>query len=211
MSILSVNGLAQETQASLETWGQLLAVLEQGEGPARTVVAAVRFDGVDQPTFRDPEALDLDLRLAAPIDVEVTTAGELVGSARETALGGLDALAESARQAAEAFRLHDLPRAHRGLADFVATFQLLTALTAALGRSDAPGLPNLDTSGAECLDRLNSSLGSLIDFDINQDWISVADVLECEIADLLPHWAALVRDAGACRPVGIALEMESVA
>jgi len=54
---------------------------------------------------------------------------------------------------------------------------------------------------------LNSSLGSLIDFDVNQDWISVADVLEYEIADLLPQWAALVRDASACRPVGIASEL----
>jgi hypothetical protein len=209
MSIFTVNGMAHEVQASLETWGQLLAVLEHGDGPARIVVAAVRFDGVDQPTFRDPEALGLDLRLAAPIDVELSTTGELVASARETALGGLDALAESARQAAEAFRLHDLPRAHRGLADFVATFQLLTTLTAALGRSDTSGLPSVDTSGAECLDRLNSSLGSLIDFDVNQDWISVADVLEYEIADLLPQWAALVRDAGACRPVGIASELGS--
>ena len=197
MSICTLNGLAHEVEAGLETWGQLLAGLEHGNGLARTVVAAVRFAGVDQPTFREPEVLALDVHAAAPIDVELSTTEDLVASARETAVGGLDALAESARQAADAFRLHDLPRAHRSLAGFVATFQLLTALTAAVGRSKTPsGALGLDVPGAELLERLNVSLGALIDFDVNGDWISVADVLEYEIADLLPQWAAVMRDDG---------------
>jgi DNA repair protein RecN (Recombination protein N) len=55
------------------------------------------------------------------------------------AFGGLDAMAESARQAADAFRLHDLSRAHSRLADFVTAFRLLTSLTAAVGREHARG------------------------------------------------------------------------
>jgi hypothetical protein len=202
MSICTVNGLAYEAEAGLKTWGQLLARLERGDGPTRTVVAAVRFAGVDQPTFREAEVQVLDLRHAAPIEVELSTAAELVASAREAAIAGLDALAESARQAAEAFRLHDLPRAHRGLADFVATFQLLTTLTAAVARENTPSDQiTLDSSDGEFLESLNVSLGALIDFDVNQDWISVADVLEYDIADLLPQWAAVMRDTGDGAPV----------
>jgi hypothetical protein len=50
---------------------------------------------------------------------------------------------------------------------------------------------------------LDASLGALIDFDVNEDWISVADVLEYEIADLLPHWAAVMRAAGDARQQSI--------
>ena len=107
MSICTVNGLPHELEAGLETWGQLLTTLEQGEGPARQVVAAVRFAGVDQPTFREPEALALTFRRSAPIEVELSTAGELVASARAAVLGCLEAMAESARHTAESFRLHD--------------------------------------------------------------------------------------------------------
>ena len=197
MSICTVNGLAHDIETGLETWGQLLMALEHGEGPSRRVVAAVRFGGVDQSTFRESEALPLDLHTLAPIDIELATTGELVAFARETALGGLDALAESARQAADAFRLHDLPRAHRGLGEFVATFKLLTTLTAAVERSDTSADPlGSEVRGAELLERLNVSLAALIDFDVDEDWLSVADVLEYEIADLLPQWAKVMRDAG---------------
>jgi hypothetical protein len=197
MSMCTVNGLAHDVQAGLKTWGQLLATLERGEGMDRVVVAAVRFAGVDQPTFGEPECLDLDLDGIAPIDVEVSTTGDLIASARETALGSLDALAESARQAADAFRLHDLSHAHSRLADFVTAFQLLHSLTVAVGHSDASSSPSAaETPGSEFLQRLNTSLAALIDFDVNEDWISVADVLEYEIADLLPHWAAVIRATG---------------
>ena len=197
MSICTVNGIAHDTEAGLETWGQLLATLERGEGLERVVVAAVRFAGVDQPTFREPESLDLSLDGIAPIDVELSTTGELITFAKETAFGGLDAMAESARQAADAFRLHDLSRAHSRLADFVTAFRLLTSLTAAVRRSDASERSSeADTPGYELLQRLDASLGALIGFNVNEDWISMADVLEYEVADLLPHWAAVMRDGG---------------
>jgi hypothetical protein len=84
------------------------------------------------------------------------------------------------------------------LADFVATFHLLTTLTVAVGRADpTPDQLEMDAPDADFLQRLNVSLEALIEFDVNEDWISVADVLEYEIADLLPQWAAVMRDAGA--------------
>ena len=195
MSICMVNGTAHEAPAGLQTWGELLADLERGDGPSRTVVAAVWFEGVEQPTFREPEILATDLH-AVSIDVELSTAQELVDSARQSVLVGLDALATAARETSDAFRLHDLSRAHSGLADFVSTFQLLTTLSAAVGRADAAnGDPDAETRGADVLDRLQTSLGSLIEYDVNEDWLSVADVLEYEVAELLPMWGAVVSAA----------------
>ena len=112
-------------------------------------------------------------------------------------LGCLEAMAESARHTAESFRLHDLSRAHRGLGEFVATFQLLASLTASIQEKETAAEPlGLEPPGADCLECLGVSLGALIDFDVNEDWLSVADVLEYNIADLLPQWARIMRDAG---------------
>jgi hypothetical protein len=195
MSQCTVNGSQHDTESGLETWGQLLATLEQGEGPDRSVVTAVRFAGVVQPTFREPSTLALDLKRAAPVDVETSKARDLVVSARQTALAGLDALATGALQVAEAFRLHDLPRAHRGLGEFVGTFGELTQLTALLSVADAQAgtpLPSV-TPEAEYLAQMGTSLESLIACDLNEDWLSVADILEYEIAGVLPRWATLLK------------------
>jgi hypothetical protein len=138
--------------------------------------------------------LALDLHRAAPIDVETSTAQDLVASARQTALVGLDALAVGALQVAEAFRLHDLSRAHRGLGDFVGTFRELTRLTALLGVADAQaGMPAPVTPESEYLAHLGESLESLIACDLNEDWLSVADILEYEIAGVLPRWATVLK------------------
>jgi hypothetical protein len=178
MSIGRVSGLAHDVEAGVITWGERLATLERGDDSDRTVVAAVRFSGVDQPTFQEAESTDLDLNAVAPIDVELSTTGALVMFARETALSGLDAL---------------------------------TNLTAAVERSDeSQRLAGTDTSATAFLRRMDISLGSHIDFDVNEDWISVADVLEYEIADLLPHWSALMRDAGDGRPHTIGLSAGSM-
>ncbi len=177
----------------------------RGDGPERTVVAAVRFAGVDQPTFREPETLALaissdgaDRRRA----VDDGRSGHLC--AREAILGGLDAMAESARQAADcvssARSVARAPRAGRLRRDVSAAHQPDRRRRT---ESDAPSdLHGPDASGAEFLERLNASLGALIDFDVNEDWLSVADVLEYDIADLLPQWAAVVRDGDGRRIAG---------
>jgi hypothetical protein len=188
MSICTVNGTAHEIGSDVKTWGHLLDTLEQGEGFDRTVVTGVRFSGVEHPTFREAESLTAALSTLGSIDVDLSTRGELVEFARRTAAGSLDALVDSARHTADAFRLHDLPTAHSGLADFVTTFQLLTALTAEVSQLT----PGSADAGTDIVERLNTSLGALVDFDVNEDWISVADVLEYEIADLLPEWGAVI-------------------
>jgi hypothetical protein len=132
----------------------------------------------------------------APIDVELST-GDESASGRESVLRALDALVDAAHEAAGAFRLHSLSYAQRQLSDLVATFQLLTVLIDEVGRASSPsGRSEGNAAGADVLERLNLSLGALVDFNVNEDWISVADVLEYEIADLLPRWAAVIRAGG---------------
>lgn len=194
MSICAVNGTEYEAVAGLKTWGQLLDALEQGVGTERVVVTAVRFGGVDQPSFRDPVLLTQELETGAPIDVNTCRADALVKEAVEVALNGLAPLAQAAQQAADAFRNHDLADAHSRLADVVVTLQTLTQLTAAASQAGlTPRTARSDDDGLSLVARLGQSLESLITAATNEDWISVADVLEYDIADLLPSWQAVLR------------------
>lgn len=213
MITCAVNGREYEALAGLKTWGQLLDALEQGVGTERAVVTAVRFGGVDQPSFREPVLQTQDLEAGAPIDVDTCRARVLVEEAVEIALNGLAPLAQAAQQTADAFRSHDLADAHSRLADVVVTLQTLTKLTAAVSQAGlTPRTARTDDDSATLLERLGQSLEALITAATNEDWTSVADVLEYDMADLLPDWQAVLRalanpesgaDADRGLPVGL--------
>lgn len=194
MSICAVNGQEYKAPAGLKTWGQLLDALEQGVGTERTVVTAVRFGGVDQPSFREPVLLTRALEAGAPIDVDTCRADALVEEAVETALNGLVPLAKAAQRTADAFRSHDLADAHSRLCVVVVTLQTLTKLTAAVSQAGlTPRTARSDDDSTALLERLGQRLESLITAAMNEDWTSVADVLEYDMADLLPIWQAVLR------------------
>ena len=192
MDSCTVNGRQHDMAAGLKTWGHLLHSLEQGVGAERVVVTAVRFGGVDEPSFRHAHACERDLTAVSPVAIDTATVRELLTSAGQTVLDGLEPLALAAKRTAQAFRMHDLPRAHRVLAEFVGTFQTLTRLTAVVMEIEAVGERSAETG--EFLDRLHQNLQALVTHAMSEDWISVAEVLDYDIADILPRWTALLQD-----------------
>jgi hypothetical protein len=193
MDMCIVNGRRRDLSAGLKTWKQLLVSLEEGAGRHRIVVTAVRFAGVNQPAFRDDAVQATRLAGLEPIDIKTTTVGELVASAADTVIDGLERLRRAARGTADAFRHHDLSRAHCALARLVGTFQLLTRLTGLVDEIDCDAAQR-STKREAFLRRLHERLEQLIFLDMREDWISVAEVLEFDIAELLPEWVALLRD-----------------
>jgi len=224
MHSCTVNGSEYEAQSGLKTWGELLEALEQGDGPARAIVTAVRFGGVDQPSFREPSVLARDLRFAALVAVETCGAHEIITSAVQSALDGLQPISDAARSTADLFRQHDLPAAHASLAELVTTLQTLASLTAAVANAasgpaeaghyesapaesapaeSAPAEPRsgrlqpaFNELSSTFLNSVGCSLESLITAATGEDWISVADVLEYEIAEELPRWQDVLRTIG---------------
>jgi len=193
MNTCATNGQEHEAPEGLRTWGQLLDAFEQGIGSEREVVTAVRFGGVDQPSFREHASQSRAPQVSGPVDVETCQAHALVEEAVEAALNGLAPLANAARQTAEAFRSHDLADAHSRLADLVATLQSLTTLTAAVSQARLTPNPTPSDDGSASLPEwLGPSLDALIAAETDEDWISVADILEYEIADLLPSWEVVL-------------------
>jgi len=194
MNICAVNGQEYRALEGLKTWGQLLAALEYGSGTERSVVTAVRFGGVDQPSFREPDLLGRELETAVPIDVETTPNRQLVAEAVETALNDIAPLLEAIQRTADAFRSHDVADAQSRLGEVVTTLQALTQLTAKVVQADlSPDNASASQHSSVLLGRVSKCLDSLVVAATFEDWITVADILEYDIAELLLEWVAVLR------------------
>ena len=173
-----------------ETWGELLEQLDRALGLERRVVTAVRFDGVDEPSFRTTAQTGRPLAAVTRVDVDAATASRLLDDALSAAADSLPALAAGARVAATAYRT-EAADAHGQLTALIGAIQSLVALTtaaetaarAASGRADATG----DAVAAQCR-RAESALVGLIERHSRGDWSALADVLDGELAASILDW-----------------------
>ena len=62
-----------------ETWGELLETLDDRARSAHRVVTAVRFEGVDQPSYRDDGMRARSLADLARVEVETSESDDLLG------------------------------------------------------------------------------------------------------------------------------------
>jgi hypothetical protein len=80
-----VNDTPAELDFRQETWGDLLDGLDRQLAAGGRVVTAVRFDGVDLPSFRESAAAGTLLDGIARIDAEAEDAAALVRAAVDSA------------------------------------------------------------------------------------------------------------------------------
>ena len=191
---ITVDGGTHDAAPGLKNWGELLAALERGEGEGRRVVTAVRFRGVDQPSFRARPALGLALADAAPIDIETATVSDLIDESALALREGVTALASFAHEPARAFRLHDIARAQSLLTELIGTFKTMTALASVVIDARRSTLSHGDVIAdpERALEPLRTALESLIDATTRKDWITAADVLDSQISEDLPRWLEAV-------------------
>lgn len=178
-----------------ETWGELLAQLDRALGLERRVVTAVRFDGVDEPSFRGPALSGRQLAPVARIDIEAVEATRLVDEALQAAGASLPSLAAGARAAATAFRT-GAAEAPQQLIALVGAVQSLVALTTAAATAaraartpaaDEPAAVGLHCRGVE------SALSALIERHQLGDWAGLAEVLDGPLAASMLEWRAVLQ------------------
>jgi hypothetical protein len=189
---ISVNGRAREAASAPENWGDLLNLLEIGEGGGRQVVTAVRFGGVAVPTFREPITLARNLDAVGRIDVETATVDDLLHESAHAAFRSIAPLrAATARIAMRLREGHELA-AVRDLPGLTTSVQTLTTLTAALARAKACVEPHRrDFDGLVV--RLCRLVDGVIARQVTADWTAVADLLERELAPTLDAWLLVAR------------------
>ena len=190
MPRLTLNDVEQSCINLPEFWGELLEGLEQMAGARGEVVTAVRFNGVEDPTFREPESARKGLRRLASIEVETATPRSLVDEALAQGRSAANALAAAAAQTSETFRSGRVASANKHLSDLGEGIRtLLTVLgtaSAALGIS----LDDLEAGRgpvAKELEQMVEQLEWMIQAQQSQDWITLADILEYDVQPALTN------------------------
>jgi hypothetical protein len=188
---LTINGGTVSTDSGLKNWGELLEALEQGEGMDRRVVTAVRFGGVEEPSFRDARTLARTIGEPITVDVETSTVVDLIESSAAVVREELATVLACTTATACAFRRHDVADANRQLVSLLETYRTLTALTDSIvaARASVGAAP----AGADDVTaRVNAAFEVLIDAQQRNDWDDVADALEYDVADALAGWPRLL-------------------
>jgi hypothetical protein len=176
-----VNEARTNFENSPETWGDLLDRVDRSLVADGRVVTAVRFDGVDQPSFRAVDLAAVTLGTIARVDIDAVDAAALLCGTLDTARESLPSLALGARQAAEAFRAGPLGDAHQQLASLVQAVQSLITLTAAMANvADASlGAPAAATAAAgRACREIEQALQGLIAQQTSRDWDALGLALD---------------------------------
>lgn len=185
-----VNDTPTTCDFSPETWGQLLDAVERTLAAGRQVVTAVRFDGVDQPTYRSPELAATAVTLMARIDIDAEDAAALLTAAVTAASDSLPGLVAGVRVTATALRT-GAADAQVSLVTLVGAVQSLVALTAAaataaniaIGTAAGAAPPVV----AACGD-LETALHGLVAYQAGEQWPALADALDTHLAPAIARW-----------------------
>lgn len=189
-----VNRQPKTHNPGLKTWGDLLKALDLGDEADRRTVTEVRFDGVDQPSFRTLGLAGRPLASISRLEVEMVDRTRLLRTTLGAAGHSLPVLAASACRAAASFRDHDLSGAHHQLTSLVEALRTLTILTVASATAAGTELEDLPcgaNTGADVLGSVGVVLDSLAQWQQGHDWNAVADGLEYDLAPALLHWGVV--------------------
>jgi hypothetical protein len=195
MAMVLVNGTAFVPPTPTPCWGPLLDAVDRHVEPTGELVAAVRFDGVDEPSFRDTAVLDLVLGSELIVEIDTMSPTALLTGVLDEASRSLPALTASAHGLADALRGAQVADATRGLGQLAESLSHLVQLVAASATARGIALDVLTTAEGPALPllrTLDGHLAPILEAQRAGDWITVADILEYDIAPLIPRFEAVV-------------------
>lgn len=185
-----VNDTLEHFDFRPETWGQVLSTLDHRLSAERRVVTAVRFDGVDQPSFRSEDVAAVDLSRMARVDIDVEDAAALLDAAVAAAGESLPSLVTGVGMTAAALRT-GASDAQTQLVALVTAVQSLVALTAAAATAAnlSMGAPHgVDTPVVAACGTLEAALRGLVAHQAAGHWAAMADALDADLAPAIARW-----------------------
>ena len=195
MTRVVVDGIDQSSAADHKTWGELLATIEGELAGAGQVVTASRFDGVDTPTYRGPDELVLPLGSFSSIEVDTVPTDALLRQGLSEAAGALETLCEAACRIGVDFRGHDVKGANKELVSLAQSLGTLVTLIGVVGQAldiDFSAFTVSGSSAKDLFEETGTQIGSLVQAQQDQDWITVADTLEYDVSPTLGRWRELL-------------------
>jgi hypothetical protein len=188
MPRVMLNGQDYVVQPTPLNWSELLTSLDRDLEPRGFLVTAIRVDGIDQPDFRDDGRLAGTLGRDAVIEVDATTPAELLEEGLREAARSVAQLRQAATALAAGYRLVDVSEANMHLATFADTLANLMALVAAAGQAMKVQLDDIRVEGmpgSAVIRHLNNTIEALLEAHGARDWVTLADVLEHDLAPLM--------------------------
>lgn len=123
--------------------------------------------------------------------------GNVISEFLSEASESLAKMANEAARLAQCFRANELQDGHHGLAGFTTELRQFPALVGALTESIGIDPERLRVDGVSVeaqLAQLSGWIESLIEAHRQSDWLTVADVLDLDLAPLLKAWAPILRE-----------------
>lgn len=191
MAQCMVNGEPEMLEFSPNTWGELLGGLDRRLEADRRVVTAARFDGVDQPSFRDPDVTGRPLDDIARIDIEVEDALQLLRESIDAAADSLPELVTSVRLTAAAVR-GESPDAAARIGALIVALQSLMSLTLAAATAAEASLgtdADADAALVAGSQRIEEALRTLVARQTEGYHEGIADALDHRLAAAVAGWA----------------------
>lgn len=181
--------------SAARTWGELLGRLDRDLTGSGRIVTEVRLDRVEEPAFRDPVLAGRELSAISHIGIRTGTPDALMRSCLEEAIVGIDALSDATIRIGDGFRRGDLECANRDLAELARGIATLVTIVGAAGlamRTRSMDVGEAATEIPDAVNELDRFLQDLIVAQRDQDWITVADVLQYDFEPALRRWRGVL-------------------
>ncbi|MEP7118685.1 MAG: hypothetical protein ABI880_13935 [Acidobacteriota bacterium] len=168
----------------------MLEALDRTLVGERRVVTAVRFDGVDQPTFRSAALAAADLAQVARVEIDAEDATALLLAAVDAAEDSLPELVTAVRVTATAVRdgASDTPAQLVALVGAVQSLVALTAAAATAAHLSLGETPGTDLAIVAACRELEEALGGLVTHQTAERWAALADALDTTLAPAIARW-----------------------
>lgn len=193
MTTLVVNDVVQTPVNTGQTWGELLERLDESLAGTGRIVTAARFDGVDEPAFRDPDVVVKALDDLATVEVAAGTAGDLIAASLDEAVSAVDELADATLRVGGAFRGFDVAAANHGLAQVADGLKVILGIASAIALARGQSLDDISYDGqalGAMVRDVTVHVESVVAAQSAGDWISVADIVEFDIEPAVRRWGA---------------------
>jgi hypothetical protein len=190
MTKILLDGVERHGDQASPQWATLLESVDRDLEAKGRIVVAVTVDGVDVPAFRDA-TMGTQLVAAKIVALRSGTESDLMTQCIQDAGEGVEALRTAAAAVGAAFRRHDLGVAHDGLRQVAGGLSTLIAVLQAVALAGRVDIQQGTGQAVTLLNELSSNVEAVIAAQGNQDWLTVADVLEYDIEPALQRWHGL--------------------
>jgi len=196
MPAIYINDVPLDLGNPQHTWGELLDTLDARAAEEGVLLTGARFDGVDEPSFREPNVTARPLSRVTRVDVETAAPAAFLRQCLIEALQPLQNAADRARTLSATYRQADVSRGHEGLTLLAGELRALTVLIGMMNGPlgiDLAALAGHSATAEHHVEELGAMIDSLVTAQESEDWLTVADIVEYDLAPAIESWVALLK------------------